>query len=529
MRLRTLFVFMLLLIPSFLYVRKYPDMPEFGKLHDDGLLFVSAKGLATGQGFRILSLPEQPAQTKYPILYPLYLSLIWRVNGHFPENLIVARWFSWPLLVLCLALVWVYWRDEKWSEKRTWIVVAFLAISPYMILFGTSLFSEVFFLCWLLGSLIAANQCNRREGVSMAVLAGILAGCAYLSRTAGVALIVSMPAWYLWRREVRRAIAFALAMVPFIIGWTLWSHANKVLITSTTLAYYTDYIKFQMMNVGPDNLAIVVWKNTDALIYSIGSLAIPPVISLLPVKILTQVIGIAMIAGTVRLARAGIAVPYALFALVSCGMLLVWQFPPTERFVLPIFPLLAAGLIVELEHLLLMLRRAFRHKDMSQRVVAGIFAAALLAIFGGAVALQLFMSFKAMPDQARIDRAHLIETRATYAWIDQHLPPGDGVLSNDDPLLYLYTGHPGNLAPLLTRWWYAGDHARFVDFFADVVPYCRARGFKYILSTPSDLSRWTGNEDAAAVERLMQNNPQLEPIYHTSPRGATIYHLTSTP
>ncbi|MGH9611896.1 MAG: hypothetical protein ACRD4P_02325, partial [Bryobacteraceae bacterium] len=75
MRLRALIVFLLLLIPSALYVLRNRDMPEFGRLQDDGLLFVSAKSLADHQGFRILSLPQQPAQTKYPVLYPLYLSI----------------------------------------------------------------------------------------------------------------------------------------------------------------------------------------------------------------------------------------------------------------------------------------------------------------------------------------------------------------------------------------------------------------------------------------------------------------------
>src|ERR1700722_19982213 len=110
MRLRSLFVFLVLLIPSAVYLYRNMDMPEFGKFHDDGLLMVSAKSLATGQGFRILSLPEQPAQTKYPVLYPLYLSLIWRINPHFPENLALATWFCWPLLAICLGLVWIFLR-----------------------------------------------------------------------------------------------------------------------------------------------------------------------------------------------------------------------------------------------------------------------------------------------------------------------------------------------------------------------------------------------------------------------------------
>src|SRR5580698_2101273 len=139
MRLRTLLVFLVLLIPSALYLWKNLDMPEFGKFHDDGLLFVSAKSLATGQGYRILSLPEEPAQTKYPILYPLYLSTVWKLNPNFPDNLRLARVFSWMVLVVCLALAWVYLRKEGFSDVRVMILVALLGLDPYMILFGSGI------------------------------------------------------------------------------------------------------------------------------------------------------------------------------------------------------------------------------------------------------------------------------------------------------------------------------------------------------------------------------------------------------
>src|SRR5271166_2035188 len=102
MRLRSLLVFLALLIPSAVYLFRNMDMPEFGKFHDDGLLMVSAKSLATGHGFRILSLPEQPAQTKYPVLYPLYLSIVWKLNPNFPDNLVWARVLNWILLIASL-------------------------------------------------------------------------------------------------------------------------------------------------------------------------------------------------------------------------------------------------------------------------------------------------------------------------------------------------------------------------------------------------------------------------------------------
>jgi hypothetical protein len=59
----------------------------FGAYHDDTLYFSAAKALAAGDGAVLPNLPDSPAQTKYPPLYPLLLSLVWRVQPAFPDNL----------------------------------------------------------------------------------------------------------------------------------------------------------------------------------------------------------------------------------------------------------------------------------------------------------------------------------------------------------------------------------------------------------------------------------------------------------
>jgi hypothetical protein len=197
------------------------------------------------------------------------------------------------------------------------------------------------------GTLLVA----RHEGLKWALVAGMLGGCAYLSKTAGGALLVAMPLWYLWRRDARRAGAFAATMFPFVAAWSLWTRTHMLASSVPGLIYYFDNVRFQFLNVGWDNIVVVIWKNLDALLYNMGSLMLPKIVVVGPVKILTEVIAVAMIAGVVRLARRGIAVPYALFALISAGMLLVWHSPPNVRFVMPLFPLLLAGLIAEIEHL----------------------------------------------------------------------------------------------------------------------------------------------------------------------------------
>jgi len=515
-------IFLILLVPSALYCWKNPDMPEFAKLHDGGLLFESAKSLATGQGFRILSLPEQPAQTKYPILYPLYLASVWKLNPNFPDNLRTARLLNWIILAICLALAWAYLRKEGFSDARTIILVALLGLNPYMILFGTGVFTEVFFTAWVLGVFLLA----RRDGLQWAILAGAAAGCAYLSRTAGIALLISMPAWYLWRRDLRRAVGFAAGMIPFVLGWMLWSRHNMLATADHTLIYYTDYVKYEFLTIGLDNLHIVLWKNLDGLLYGMGGWAIPQVIQSTPAKVLTEVLGIAMILGIVRLVRRGIGVQYCFFAIVSSAMLIVWHFPPNERFVLPLAPLLLAGLITELEHLAAMIRLAFRHKDVGQRVAAAGMAACVAAVVLGAVVLQFIMAFSYLNNSAQQQRAKLTEVRAAYTWIDQNVPDSAKILSNDDPILYLYTGHRGNWVPMTPKAWYAEDHASIVATYRNIATYCRSRGFEYFYSTTDDTIRWMDDpEQTRAVRRALHDNPELTPVFEYG--FGTVYKVAS--
>ena len=496
-------------------------MPEFGSLHDDGLFFVSAQSLAAGH-YRIPSLPENPAQTKFPPLYPLYLSMIWRVNPMFPANLALGSVGCWVALAACLALAWRLYRSDGSTETRTWALVALLGLSPYMMLFGSTMFSEVFFTCFVLATFLL----SRREGTRAIVAAGLVAGCAYLARTAGIALLISVPAWLLWKREPRRAGIFALTMLPFVAGWMLWSHAYRVPGADPTLTYYTDYLGYQFANVGFDNIAVVLWKNADQILYGMGSLVLPKVFDALPVKILTQVLAVAMLAGVVRIVRRGVAVDYAIFGAVSVGILLVWHYPATERFVLPLYPLLIAGFVTEIEHLAKMLRSGLRHKDTGQRVVAAGFGAVVAVELIGALALQCYMSFVYLRASADQQRAKLADRRAAYQWMSANLPASAAVLSYDDSLLYLYSGHRGNYKPLMPRWWYAEDHTSMVNAYRNLAAYCASRGLTYVYFTSEDLSRETGDEDRQAVGRIIRSDPALVPIF--SAGIGTVYRVRAS-
>ncbi len=512
--------FIALVIPAAQFAWRNSDMPDFGRLHDDALVFVTAQSIAHGQGYRIPSLPENPYQTKYPPLFPAYLSLAWMLNPNFPGNLATATVLVWPWLVICLALACALYRQEGFSPARALLLTAALGLSPYMVLFGSLMLSEVFFTCFLLAALLAA----RRPGNGAILLAGLAAACAYLTRTAGIALVVSIPALLLWKRDWRRAGLFLAASLPAVAAWSWWSRAHLPNSHDMSLLYYVDYMAFEKATIGFDNFGLVIWKNVDQILYGMGALVLPKVAALLPLKILTQVIAVAMLAGVVRLVRRGIAVDYAAFGLLSVGILAIWHYPPNERFVLPLFPLLLAGLLCELERLAGMMRKALRHKDKSQRVVAAMFAMGTAGIVVAALGLQAYMTFGLLNTAAGQERFKVAERRADYNWMAANLPIGANVLSNDDPLLYLTSGHRGNSILLMPRWWYDDDHQSVINAYRNAARYCQRRGLQYLYSTPDDLARFTEGDDIDQILAAVRSDPHLEPVLTDS--AGTLYRVS---
>src|SRR5580704_329377 len=110
-RLSILGLFVCALAPSAYLAWTNRDMAHLGFYQDDSIYWVSGHSLASGDGYRIQSLPGEPYQTKYPPLYPALLAAIWKLDPRFPANLPLATLFAWLLLPLFLAALWFLLRD----------------------------------------------------------------------------------------------------------------------------------------------------------------------------------------------------------------------------------------------------------------------------------------------------------------------------------------------------------------------------------------------------------------------------------
>jgi hypothetical protein len=507
------------LAPSAVFLWQHSDLPRFGDLHDDSIYYVSAKSLADGGGYRVESLPGEPSQTKYPPLYPLLLSLAWRIDPQFPHNLPVAAWISWLALpAIMLQLLWVFPRLGI-TDWRAWMLMTLVALNPYILAFSSTLVSELTYTALLLAAILLTERATRAS----AIAAGAVAGLAYLTRSAGIVFLVAGPL-YLWIRHKRReAVLFACAMLPFVAGWTIWTQLHQVSTSDPALIYYTDYFRYELYSISLHDLPVFLWRNIDGLLQGIGSLVLPNVVGSFFVKTMEQLIAVAMIAGVVRRIRRGQGLLYALLTAGSCAQLVVWHFPPNERFVLPFLPLALAGLMTEMEHLGLMLRQGLQHRDAGQRVVAAGMLLAVASFLVGAVTLQVYVGQVLLPEQETASRVANKDRFATYDWIRTKLPQDATLLSSEDGLVFLNTGRHAMRRTLPPPYWYREDHARIIDWMSNFRTFTQEHGLTYFAFSGIDFRQGITSSDAYAIQEAIRSSPDLSPLYQAE--SATVYKL----
>ena len=487
------------------------EMPHFGHLHDDSIYFVCAKSLAEGRGYRILSLPAEPYQTKYPPLWPLVLAAIWKLDPRFPENLRWGMALAWMMLPAFVALAWRWFRRSGFSPGTSAALCAAITLSPCVIVLSAGMMSDLVFSVALLAAILAIESAGR--GTWRALAAAALAAIAYLMKTAALPLIVAGPLWLVLRKKYRAAVVMFAAMLPAVAAWMLWSRAHMSHARDLVSLYYTDYLGYQVLNVTWRDLPVVMWKNLDGVFAGIAELLIFDLATTPFGMHLARFLAIVVIAGTVRFACRRGMTAYHWFALMYTAILLVWHFPPNNRFLLPLFPLLLAGLAIELSNLAGVVRSAWP-RGASTRILSSAIAAGVAAIVCcGAVANSRAI-FRDIPGIVNQHRAVLASNRAAFTWIAQHAPSGN-FYAYDDPAFYLYTGRHAVSLPVAPQPFYREDREAVLRPFRAMPIFARVQHIDYFLFTAADFHRDLPEAERAEVRRILANDPHLTLLYQS--------------
>jgi hypothetical protein len=489
---------LLALAPSAYLAWTFRDMPQFGEGHDDAILFSSAKSMVDGRGYRISSLPGEPFQTKYPPVYPALLATIWRAFPNFPENLEHAMAVAWLPLPILAGMSALFYR----RLGVPYVLAALVVLNPYTVLFAMSLRTELLFTSLLIAALLLLDK--------RPLAAGILVGIAYITRTAGIALVVAALAVLLWRRDYRKALPFTLGIAPFVIAWTWWVGRHRTNTDDLSLLYYVDYLRFGLSNQDWTNIHLFLWKNAWAMIEGIGGLFLVDAGPSPLVRGLLVLIAAAVVAGLFRSAREPQLQPYLAFAGAYAGILLVWHFPPGERFLFPAFPLFIYGAYVEL-------RRLTRALRSSPQLGAAIGIGSMLAIFAGFAAWsQIHFLRHSIPSNMAAHRANLAPNREAFSWMKANVPETEAILAYNDPVVYLYTGRHAMNIITPPRYYYEDRHDRMLDVQYGTVDFAIRRNLRYIYYDKRFRYVFTDDEQASIFERI-EHDPRVSTAYRVGP------------
>ncbi|HEV2386402.1 MAG TPA: hypothetical protein VGS20_04010 [Candidatus Acidoferrales bacterium] len=442
---------------------------NFGAIQDDAIYFASAKALAAGQGYLLPSFPGGLATLKYPELYPRLLSWIWRVDPHFPDNVIpaiglAAAFGCWFLAMCFLTAKKTMGLESGWSLA----VAAFCGFNFFALLAGGSVLSDMPFAAMLLAAALAADRALEPGAHwGWAVAAGALAGTSVGLRAVGAAAVAGIALVALIRRAYSRAVLMGAAGGALALPWLLPA-VLRALATRTgpagtvpqgwaqTLAFYTSYVG-QWRQFVPD------WATQRSVLLknSVGVLEDPGIYLLSPLGNRNALVSVAGGSVASLAAWAGMAARWRrggwkaihgmfLFYLLT---ILPWPFPP-HRFFLPFAPLALGGLAAMTRDVAAQVGREFRGaappaKRVALRQAQGrersrTAAAALgLLIFGVGAMAAVNCGYAAPRQLAAVmaaRRAALAEQRQAYAWIRNQTPARARFIAYDDVLLYLYTG-----------------------------------------------------------------------------------------
>jgi hypothetical protein len=431
-----------------LYVAFAASSPfSLGYFGDDAVYATTARALAEGKGYRHLSIPGEPLQTKYPPLYPALLSLVFRLRPEVPGN------FFWLLVPTALAgaaavaLAALYWRRVLGASSRFAIALAVLAaLSPALLAFTRVAMSELLYALFATAALLCLDDRAPRasaKGSTFWLLVGAaLVGCAVLTRTIGVSLAIAAVATPLLRRRGGDALLVGAVILACLAPW--WSFQisagieNGAAGRSFLVAHELGYASW--LPKDPQEALRVAGQNLLRLSFGLGyfQLALPvdPVRAAIGEGGARLVLLHAVCHATLLSAlwgfwlsmRGGIRTLHV-YAAIYGAILLLWTFSP-YRFLVPWTPFLLYFAATGLRSLL------------RSRWLTGAAFASLLALF---LADDWKLARSTEQDYfAREVGVDWTELRDVERFLREHTQPEDVIASSHPERLFLTTGRRGH-------------------------------------------------------------------------------------
>jgi hypothetical protein len=533
---------------GFLYFRVC-DSQMVGFLHDDGVYALTAKALAEGKGYQLLNLAGPGVQgafwqVKYPIFYPLLLSVAWLIQPDFPQNLPWMQTLTLSFAVIGLAALYFYLRHMK---RATWgislAIVLLVASNFYFIYYSTALMSEApYFLLSVLALWMADAYVQRPTQLKLASLL-ILSVLLFHTRTIGLSLILAVWLLLLLRRSRKIALGAGVVMLLLTIApWLWWVKTHGVRLTTLNypLAYvYGGYGLEYGINSPHEGLAYlqaVIQNGFAPIINSLPNLLFPQLAFWLSPSPLASWLFSLLLAGllflpalhAIRKRDFSVSGCYVGFYILFVGL---WMYPnQAMRFLAVLLPWLWLLIIqssVAIGKFCLGTRIPQCLNDPIRKRAACLMGIplSLFLLWPGYAGYQLLFNMRSRHLLEPSGRSALLwkDYQDTFQFLKSSNYPLNGRIAGMwDPVYYLYTDHPtfGLFSSSLQRINGQVTAESFQHLRTSLMHY----GVKAMVVEPFLVNQqWQAPQNPVAVGLLKTYPQEFERVY-TAPSGLmTVY------
>jgi hypothetical protein len=537
-----------LLLVSAIYVAAITPS-SFGFYLDDGIYMVKAKALATGRGYRILSLPGEPVDAKSPPVYPLLLSLLWRVFPAFPGNLTAMMMMSAFTGMVSLVIVFRYL--TRFQYARGWqalIIVAFAGLNWRQVILASSVYSETTYTLLSIAALYFAEWYAERGRWVSGLFTGLMLGFACLTRMAGLTLIIAAAVFWFQQRKFRRA-AFPLAVsLAMVVGWTVWVSLNSTGGAAATAGYYEGYLS-TFANVVSRATSLTHESSLRVVLGIVGRNAVmmvllsPPLMCLgLPYDwgdrfsgplfglgaILLSVSLIMIGSGFLKTGRRfGTWRLTQIYVVAYLVFHLAWPYDNSDRFLIPLLPFLFLFLVNGLTVLVRLVRTELAARgSIIKRSSAASIALCLLAL----TAAWGYVNFIGIRGAIFLAKSYwgrrASQDSRAVSWIKGNTSPSDVLMCPRDTSYFLYSGRKSVLSfPLREGAMFKEYQAGDIEAEESILRLIRETDPGYLIVTSAELSD-TGFVYYRALSPLIEHHPEtLALVFRSDDSEISVYKI----
>lgn len=434
---------------------------------DDGGYAVLGKALASGQGYKLLG-ESNPLDTSfYQPGMPLALAVMWKLfPTGFPDNVPWLKLVNLLSVAVFGLLAFAHFRKRAGDAAAVGMAAATVLCPSLVFLATSSLMSECLFAAVQFGAMVAAERvvASEKNRIPFAMLAGILAGYAYLTRTIGLAAVVVALLWIARKRLWREAVVFAVVAGVMVGGWIYFRHERQKQFTDEQKKEmnYSGFLLERQATTGvpatPKDLSDRILQNIVAMTGAdSGALFLPSLYRTASesgeeqIDTTTVLFGmrdsLGMGTGTMGNGAITIAISFLLSLVVLVGFtralrtedrlsewllilsvvaIVTYSWTPL-RFLVPLLPWWFYYFYRGLQHLLP------KWREQSVRAAFAVILGLFLFDHLGYLRIQYHQD--AYPDwQIRFNSNHY-----SAEWVKENIPAGEMVGTGNAPLLYLLT------------------------------------------------------------------------------------------